>query len=297
MFGVTNVLKPTGMTSRDVVNKIVRQCPRKTKVGHAGTLDPMATGVLVVAIGPATKLIQYAQCFDKTYVGSFRLGLRSNTEDISGEVEEIPDAPNVTKSELVDALAKFTGDILQTPPQFSAVKVDGQRAYKAARMGQKVDIKARPARIDFIKLVSFEFPDFQIEIKCGKGTYVRTLGRDIAKSLGSDSVMTALQRTAVGNFSVDQSRTLEEIASRPINDLISSPVLMVNHLPKVQLSNDDITRLLHGKRLTLSELKVEADASEFAAFDTDDQLLAILERKSETEFGSKINFVPQLFSQ
>lgn len=297
MFGVINVLKPAGMTSRDVVNKIVRLCPRKTKVGHAGTLDPMATGVLVVAIGPATKLIQYAQGSAKMYVGGFRLGLLSNTEDISGEVEEIPDAPNVTKSDLVDTLTKFTGDILQTPPQFSAVKVDGQRAYKAARKGEKVDIKARPARIDFINLISFEFPDFQIEIKCGKGTYIRTLGRDIAKSLGSDSVMTALQRSAVGNFSVNQSVTLEEIASRPISDLISSPALMVSHLPKVQLSNDDITRLLHGKRLTLSEVERKADAPEFAAFDTGGQLLAILERKSKTEFGSKVNFVPQLFSE
>lgn len=294
MFGVTNVLKPPGMTSRDVVNKIVRRCPRKTRVGHAGTLDPMATGVLVVAIGPATKLIQYAQDAAKIYVGSFRLGFQSDTEDITGVVEEIPAARQITESELVAAFDKFTGEILQTPPQFSAVKVDGQRAYKAARKGETVNIKARPTRIDSIKLLAFEFPDFQIEIKCGKGTYVRTLGRDIAKSLGSDSIMTALQRTAVGNFSISSSCTLEQIESQPIEELMLGPSSMVSNLPTVELSTDDITRLLHGKRISPSGLG--SIQTEVAAYDSSKQLLAILERKSTTEFGSRINFVPLLHS-
>ena len=150
LFGVLNVNKPAELTSRDVVNRIVRQCPRKTKVGHAGTLDPMATGVLVVAIGPATKLIQYAQGSNKTYIGSFRLGLRSDTEDITGTVEELPDAHPITQSDLVAAFDQFTGQIMQTPPQYSAVKVDGQRAYKAARQGKSLDIKPRPTHIDSI---------------------------------------------------------------------------------------------------------------------------------------------------
>ena len=297
LFGVLNVNKPAELTSRDVVNRIVRQCPRKTKVGHAGTLDPMATGVLVVAIGPATKLIQYAQGSNKTYIGSFRLGLRSDTEDITGTVEELPDAHPITQSDLVAAFDQFTGQIMQTPPQYSAVKVDGQRAYKAARQGKSLDIKPRPTHIDSIQIVAFEYPDFQIEIKCGKGTYVRTLGRDIAKSLGSDSVMTALKRTAVGAYSIESSSSLPEIQARPIEEMISSPCSVVSDLPKVVLGADEIQRLLHGKRLLSSNWNVEDESGpELAAFDQSGQLLGILEWKSATEYASKINFVPQLYS-
>ena len=248
-----------------------------------------------MAIGPATKLIQYAQDSGKTYVGSFRLGLKSDTEDITGQVEEIPTAREITESELALALGNFIGEILQVPPQFSAVKVNGQRAYKSARKGETVDIKARPARIDSIKLKAFEFPDFQIEIQCGKGTYVRTLGRDIAKSLGSDSVMTALQRTAVGNFSIESSYTLDDIENRSIEKLMSQPSALVANLPKVLLSDDDIERLLHGKKLSSSSF--DPGLTEIAAFNTSQQLLAILEKKSSTEVGSKINFVPQLYSK
>lgn len=297
MFGVLNLNKPTGMTSRQLVNIVEKQCPKKCKVGHAGTLDPLATGVLVVAVGPATKLIQYAQQSQKIYLGSFRLGLRSDTEDITGEVERIPNAPEISSSELTSSFERFTGEIQQTPPQFSAVKVNGVRAYKAARKGETVDIKPRPAHIYSLRLVDFNFPDFQIEIKCGKGTYVRTLGRDIAKSLGSDSVMTALQRTAVGAFSIEQSQSLEATKSLPIKETISDALSIVNHLPKVQLSSDDITRLLHGKRLASQGWIADENATEFAALDESGQLLAILERKSTTEFGSKVNFVPQLYSQ
>ena len=297
LFGVLNVNKPAQLTSRDVVNRIVRQCPRKTKVGHAGTLDPMATGVLVVAIGPATKLIQYAQGSSKTYVGSFRLGLRSDTEDITGTVEELPDAPQIARSDLVAAFDQFTGQVMQTPPQYSAVKVDGQRAYKAARQGKPLDIKPRPTRIDSLQLVSFEFPDVQIEIKCGKGTYVRTLGRDIAKSLGSDSVMTALTRTAVGEFSIESSNSLQQIQANPIEEMISSPSSIVSDMPKVVLNSEETQRLLHGKRLRSSNWEVINEAGqELAAFDRSGQLLGILEWKSATEYASKINFVPQLYS-
>jgi tRNA pseudouridine55 synthase len=170
LFGVLNVFKPAEFTSRDVVNIVQRACPRKTKVGHAGTLDPMATGVLVVATGPATKLIQYAQNSKKSYVGAFRLGLQSDTEDVTGDVKELPGAPVITESQLRDSLPEFIGSVSQIPPQYSAVKVNGQRAYKAARRGELVEIKARPTTIYSIDLLSFEYPDFAIEIQCGKGT-------------------------------------------------------------------------------------------------------------------------------
>lgn len=303
LFGILNVNKPDQLTSRDVVNRVVRQCPKKTKVGHAGTLDPMATGVLAVAIGPATKLIQYVQATSKTYIGGFRLGFSSDTEDITGNVTELPNASRISESNLVSAFDQFTGEILQTPPQFSAIKVDGQRAYKAARKGQKVDIKPRPTKIESIRLLEFDFPDFQIEIKCGKGTYIRTLARDIAKSVGSDAVMTSLIRTAVGDFSIEDSHSLERVQSQNIVDLIQPPRFMVSDLPQQQLTTEEIQRLNHGKRLSRSNWanltnrtgdNAETPIQEFAAFNNDGQLLAIMERKSLTEFGSKINFVPQL---
>ncbi len=295
LIGVAVVNKPKGLTSRDIVNRIVRRCPRKTKVGHAGTLDPMATGVLLVAVGPATKLIQYPQRQRKTYIGSFRLGLTSDTEDITGEVITLDEPVVISKSQLEEALPQFIGEIEQTPPQYSAIKVDGQRAYKAARAGKSVDIKARPVQIESLRLLQFDYPDFQIEIKCGKGTYVRTLGRDIAKVLGSDVVMTELQRTAIGEFSIDSAVSLDQIQQNDIESCLLDAKSLVAGLPTTTLNDSEIERLRHGKRLCCSAWEVAESDSEIAALNQEGKLLAILERKSNAEFGTKINYVPQLF--
>jgi len=294
LFGVINVSKPTGSTSRDIVNQVQRAFPGKLKAGHAGTLDPLATGVLVVAVGPATKLIQYVQQLPKTYVGSFRLGLQSDTEDITGDVVPIPNAPRIEESEFENVLGNFVGKIQQTPPQFSAVKVDGQRAYKAARRGQKLDIKSRPAQIHSIRLVEFDYPDFQIEIVCGKGTYVRTLGRDIAKSLNSDAVMTALERTAIGEFLNEDAHDMANLSS-PLESIILDPFSMVASLPKVQLDSSEVEKLRHGKRVGSAHWELPESINEVAATNQRGQLMAVLEKKSVEEFGTKINFVPQLY--
>jgi tRNA pseudouridine55 synthase len=293
-FGVLNVFKPAGPTSRDMVNQIQRACPGKVKVGHAGTLDPMATGVLVIAVGPATKLIQYVQQLRKTYVGQFRLGLQSDTEDITGEVAEIAAAPIVSETELQNLLPNFVGTIQQTPPQFSAVKVGGQRAYKVARQGKTLVIKPRSVEIHSIRLLKFDYPNFEIEIECGKGTYIRTLGRDIAKALGSDTVMTALQRTAIGGFSIDSAVTLEQIQQDSVESIFVDAVSMVAGLPTTTLDTLEIERLRHGKRLCPIAWDLAESETEVAAINVTGKLLAVLERKSKTEFGSKINFVPQL---
>ena len=295
LIGVAVVNKPKGLTSRDIVNRIVRRCPRKTKVGHAGTLDPMATGVLLVAVGPATKLIQYPQRQRKTYIGSFRLGLTSDTEDITGEVITLDEPVVISKSQLEEALPQFIGEIEQTPPQYSAIKVDGQRAYKAARAGKSVDIKARPVQIESLRLLQFDYPDFQIEIKCGKGTYVRTLGRDIAKVLGSDVVMTELQRTAIGEFSIDSAVSLDQIQQNDIESCLLDAKSLVAGLPTTTLNDSEIERLRHGKRLCCSAWEIAESDSEIAALNQEGKLLAILARKSNAEFGTKINYVPQLF--
>ncbi len=294
LFGVLNISKPTGMTSRDVVNRVVRRCPRKTKVGHAGTLDPLATGVLVVAVGPATKLIQFSQEATKTYVGRFQLGVVSDTEDVTGDVKELEDAKEVTQNELEKALIGFHGVIQQTPPQYSAVKVNGQRAYKLARQGKTAAIESRSARIDMIELLEFDFPFFSLRIECGKGTYIRTLARDIAKSVGSDAVMTRLERTGVGTFNLDASHELEAIENTNIASLLSSPLQMVSSLQQVHLQDDSIEMLRHGKPLGCLNWNISNSVNELAGVNSSGELMAVLERRSNELFATKVNFVPQL---
>jgi tRNA pseudouridine55 synthase len=295
LFGALNINKPESMTSRDVVNHIVRACPRKTKVGHAGTLDPMATGVLLVAIGPATKLIQYPQRQTKTYVGYFRLGFQSDTLDDTGKVSKIPNSPVILKNQLQDALVQFTGTIEQTPPQFSAVKVNGERAYKAARAGRTVKIEPRKTRVDSIDIVDFDYPDFGLRIKCGKGTYVRTLGSDIAQTLCTDAIMTSLTRTGVGNFKISASTTLEQIDSNSIARHIMPARSMASDLSTITLGQSDIERLRHGKLLDSSSWHQDnQEPSDLAAVNANGDLVAILEHKSEAMWRSKINFVPLL---
>ena len=252
----------------------------------------MATGVLVIAVGPATKLIQYSQASQKAYEGSFKLGCRSDTEDATGEVEQIKSAPVVSKDHLVANLAKFAGTIQQTPPSYSAVKVEGQRAYKAARKGVSLEIASRPVRVDSIELLDFDYPHFSLRIRCGKGTYIRTLGRDIARSLGSDCVMTRLERIAVGQFCSESSLRVDEIENGSIEELVRDPTCMVDSLVKIELDGDQVEELRHGRRLSgLSN----GSEQELVAVGEGGQLLAILERKCSDEFGAKINFAPLLF--
>ena len=199
MFGILNIDKPAGMTSRDIVNRVCASLPKKTRVGHCGTLDPMATGVLLVCVGPATRLIQFGQFASKHYIGKFRFGLSSDTEDITGEVETHSSLP-VSQEELSATLPNFIGTIDQRPPAFSALRVDGKRAYKLARAGKDVVLESRKIEIYDLNVTNFDYPDFELDIKCGSGTYVRSLGRDIAESLGSHAVMTDLARAGIGEF-------------------------------------------------------------------------------------------------
>src|SRR5262245_7182097 len=171
MFGLLNIDKPAGVTSRDVVNRVQRLV-RPLKVGHAGTLDPLATGVLVVAIGQATRLVEYLQRLPKTYQGTFLLGRTSDTEDIEGTVIELTDTSIPTEQQIQGALPQFLGTIDQTPPAYSALKVSGQRSYDLARRGQAVDLAARPVEIHDLQLVRFAYPELELLIRCGSGTYI-----------------------------------------------------------------------------------------------------------------------------
>lgn len=291
MFGVLNINKPSGLTSRDVVNRVQRLCPERCKVGHAGTLDPMATGVLVIGIGPATKLIRFSQEAEKGYVGGFRFGFTSDTEDITGEVVELENAHQIKRHQLEDALTSFVGEIQQVPPQYSAVKVNGKRAYALARSGQHADIKARPTHIHSLKLLEFDPPDFELEIFCGKGTYVRTLGRDICKSLGSDSIMTSLRRIQVGNFRIDNSIAMETLTSENIESQFRDPRDMLFGFDEITMNSGEIEYLRHGKKLRLPRA---GQSQKIAAINSDKQLLAVLRKGEGDLWGTEVNFVPEL---
>src|SRR5262245_4373344 len=184
MNGLLVIDKPSGMTSRDVVNRVQKWFPRKTKIGHTGTLDPLATGVLVVCVGQATRLADYVQAMGKSYSSRFRLGATSTTDDADGDVTEAPSAKVATREEIEEALEAFVGNVEQVPPAVSALKVDGQRAHDLVRKGKDVQLAARTVRIDAIRVIAYEWPFLEVEVDCGKGTYIRSIARDLGAALG-----------------------------------------------------------------------------------------------------------------
>ena len=208
VHGWVVVDKPPGVTSTRVVGK-VRWAHRARKAGHAGTLDPLATGVLVVALGEATKAVPLVQDGAKTYRFTVRLGQATATDDAEGAViAESPDRPS--DADIVDALAEFEGDIVQVPPQFSAVKVAGERAYDLARAGERLDLASRPLHVESIRLVARPEPDLaEIEMTCGKGGYVRSIARDLGEALGCHGHVAALRRTRSGSFGEGQAISFE----------------------------------------------------------------------------------------
>jgi tRNA pseudouridine55 synthase len=214
--GVLIIDKPLGLSSMQVC-AIVRGklkaggAPKRVKVGHGGTLDPLASGVLVVLVGKATKRCDQVMVGVKQYETTIDLARLSDTDDLEGEMRDVRVEREPTMDEVRDACVKWTGDVMQTPPAYSAIKVGGQRAYAMARRGEAVELAARPIRIDEIEVVSYEWPTLVIRVTCGKGTYIRSLGRDIGSEMGVGGVLTALRRTRVGRFSIEDSLTLEAL--------------------------------------------------------------------------------------
>ena len=198
MNGFLVVDKPAGMTSRDVVNRAQFWFPRRTKIGHTGTLDPLATGVLVLCVGAATKLADRVQAMPKQYETRIRLGATSNTDDADGVIAESTATSIPTLASVEAALPAFVGNIQQLPPQFSALKVQGQRAYDLARRGTEVALPARPVRVDSIVMQRYEWPWVDLMIDCGKGTYIRSIARDLGAVLGVGGLVQTLRRTRVG---------------------------------------------------------------------------------------------------
>ncbi|MEZ6047515.1 MAG: tRNA pseudouridine(55) synthase TruB [Planctomycetaceae bacterium] len=260
--GVLNVHKPAGVSSRQVVTdvewnlrRLAREAGQKlrrgtVKVGHAGTLDPLATGVLVICIGKATQLVPYLQDRPKTYLAEFTLGVRSETDDTEGELIPVPDAIPPASNHIEEALSNYQGEIDQVPPSFSAVHVDGVRAYALARRGKEVSIDARPVEVHEIKLLDYQWPEISLEIQCGSGTYIRSIARDLGNDLGCGAVMHGLTRSVIGQFTHEKAITIPQIRESNWLSFLHSPLVAVDHLPCYSCTESEQDCLIHGRTIT-----------------------------------------------
>jgi tRNA pseudouridine55 synthase len=267
--GLVVVDKPAGWTSHDVVARI-RRLAGTRKVGHAGTLDPMATGVLVVGLNKATRLLGHIAGKDKAYDAVIRLGMTTTTDDAEGELVARADATGVPDAALIGAMAALTGEIEQVPAAVSAIKVDGVRAYKRVRDGEAVELTPRPVSVSRFELVSRTGPDLCVTVECSTGTYVRALARDLGAALGVGAHLTALRRTRVGGFGIERARTLEQLADDL--DVVPLAAAATDALPVVRLSADDAARLRFGQRVPM-----DIGASPAAAIGPDGSLVALIE--------------------
>ena len=247
--GIVNVFKPPGMTSHDVVSRI-RHIYGVEKAGHSGTLDPDAAGVLPVFIGKATRLLEYEESGIKQYRAEGILGIRTDTGDDSGNVLETKPVPDISAAELEEALQQFRGKILQVPPMYSALKINGKKLYEYARKGIEIERTARLVDIFHLDCIKLFPPFFCLDVECSKGTYIRTLLEDIAVSLGTCACMTFLLRTKAGDFSIEESHTLNEIAENPVKVLLP-PEYAVRKMEKLCVNVLQAFRITNGVRTTI----------------------------------------------
>lgn len=229
-----------------MVNRVQRLV-HPAKVGHAGTLDPLATGVLVVCLGQATKLIPYVQRMPKQYKACFLLGKRSASHDLETPLETQTNAARPSASQIESVLPRLVGRIKQTPPAYSAVKVRGQRAYKLARQDEQVGIAPRTVRVDSLCILSYQYPRLELRIRCGGGTYIRSLGVDLAAMLDTSAVMSALLREAVGDYRIGDATGVENLGSPMIRSEILSPLTAVADLRRARLCDAEVQDIRHGR--------------------------------------------------
>jgi tRNA pseudouridine55 synthase len=272
--GLVVVDKPGGMTSHDVVGRCRRLFGTR-KVGHAGTLDPMATGVLVVGIERATKILGLIAGTTKSYSATIRLGQSTSTDDAEGELLQQMSSGHVTDDAIESAVAALRGDIEQTPSAVSAIKIGGKRAYQLAREGQTVELKARAVRIERFDVLAVRrdesVVDVDVEVDCSSGTYIRALARDIGATLAVGGHLTALRRTRVGQFGLDQARTLEALADTPqLSYGLDDACLWA--FPRRELTADEALSASHGRALEPVGI-----AGIYAAVGPDGQVMALLE--------------------
>jgi tRNA pseudouridine55 synthase len=274
--GIVVVDKPGGMTSHDVVARI-RRLAGTRKVGHAGTLDPMATGVLVVGVEKATRLLGYLAATEKQYDATIRLGQSTSTDDAEGEITGGAPAAGVSAETIAKAVAGLTGEIQQVPPKVSAIKVDGQRAYRLTRAGAAPDLPPRPVTVyEFtVTAVSHDgdLLDVDATVRCSSGTYIRALARDLGAALGVGGHLTRLRRTRVGGYGLEAAKTLDQLAER--FEVLPLAQAAAAAFPRRDLSADEARRLAHGGRLAAA-----GTVGPTAAYAPDGTLIALLSEES-----------------
>ncbi|MBT8213262.1 MAG: tRNA pseudouridine(55) synthase TruB [Acidimicrobiia bacterium] len=278
MIGFLLVDKPQGWTSHDVVAK-VRGATRIKKVGHAGTLDPMATGLLVVAIGRATRLLRFVQGLPKTYLAHAVLGVATDTLDADGAVLERSPLP-VGQDDVESVLDRFRGPILQVPPMVSAIKVGGQRLYEMARRGEEIEREARPVTIHQLDVIDFapsDYPELAFRVVCSTGTYVRTLADDIGRALGGRAHLDGLRRTSIGSLSVEDSHSIDSIAvaGEATEALLVDPADALADLPSLVVAENVAEGVRHGVALARSSFPDLDDDSHVRVLDEAGRLLAV----------------------
>jgi tRNA pseudouridine55 synthase len=280
--GLIIVDKPGGMTSHDVVARI-RKLAGTRRVGHAGTLDPMATGVLVVGVEKATRLLGYLTLTEKEYAATIRLGRSTTTDDAEGEPSGGAAASGISRAALDAEIASLTGEIMQVPPGVSAIKVDGERAYKLTRAGAAPELAARPVTVYEFTVTDVrpagDFLDVDATIRCSSGTYIRALARDLGAALGTGGHLTALRRTAVGPYRLEQAHTLQDLSERTWLTPLAEAAAAA--FPRLDLSAADARRLAHGARIPVPAAVVPGPGAPgphgpVAAFAPDGTLIALV---------------------
>jgi tRNA pseudouridine55 synthase len=277
--GLLLVDKPQGVTSHDVVAR-ARRLLGTRKVGHAGTLDPMATGLLLLGVDSATRLLTYLVGLDKEYIATIRLGIATDTDDAEGEIVATRDASGVTDAAIAAGIGELTGAIEQVPSTYSAIKVAGRRAYDRARSGEQVELTARPVTIHAFELLASrrdgDAVDLDVRVACSSGTYIRALARDLGAGLGVGGHLTALRRTRVGPFAVADAVQLPDPREHPdavAPDLLEPAAVAAQLFSVVRLDADQTRDLAHGKRVELDE----PDTDLAAALTPDGRLAALVE--------------------
>lgn len=275
--GLLNVHKPAGPTSHDIV-ATVRRGTGQRRVGHAGTLDPLASGVLVLALGKATRLLEYLLDSGKSYRATVRLGLTTDTYDLDGTVTDEAPLPTDLDTRQIDALlqTRFVGDIMQTPPVYSALKIDGKTAHSRARAGEDVQLQPRPVTIQRIELLATNWPDLILDVECSKGTYIRSLAHDLGQALGCGATLAGLVRTASGHFIAEDAVPLDRLQAAFEDGSWQTHLLpaagALTGLPAITLDAKEMARLKNGQALRRENIT----SGLASAIAPDGQLAAVL---------------------
>jgi tRNA pseudouridine55 synthase len=279
--GLIVLNKPSGPTSRELVNQVARVLPR-TKVGHAGTLDPLASGILIICVGTATRLTDLIHDLSKSYRTVIHLGARSDTHDAKGSIVAVerPRVPGV--DELKDALKPLRGKVTQQPPEHSALRIKGKRAYDLARAGRDVVLAPREVQIDRIEVLGYTWPHLELEIDCSKGTYIRSIARDVGEALGCGGYVLELVRTRIGPFTLEESVAPLNVSADSIAWLIRPSLEAVGHLRRFVLDDAQIAAVKQGRSIALRESFVSDQPGVLVALvDLDSRLIALAEPDTE----------------